>query len=85
MIGLDIEAEVRTNLGRIDAVVRVPGFVYVFEFKIKGSSAAALAQIKEKRYFERYLGAGNRVVLVGAGFSLKTRNVVRPKIETLPA
>ena len=84
MIGLDIEAEVRTNLGRIDAVVRVPGHVYVFEFKIKGSSAAALAQIKEKRYYERYLGAENRVVLVGAGFSLKTRNVVRPRIEVLP-
>ena len=25
-----------------------------------------------------------RVVLVGAGFSLKTRNLVRPKMETLP-
>ena len=83
MIGLDIEAEVRTNLGRIDAVVRVPGFVYVFEFKIKGSSSAALAQIKEKRYFERYLSSGARIVLVGAGFSLKTRNLVRPKVETL--
>ena len=83
MIGLDIEAEVRTNLGRIDAVVRVPGFVYVFEFKIKGSSSAALAQIKEKRYFERYLSSGALIVLVGAGFSLKTRNLVRPKVETL--
>ena len=83
MIGLDIEAEVRTNLGRIDAVVRVPGFVYVFEFKIKGTSSAALAQIKEKRYYERYLSSGARIVLVGAGFSLKTRNLVRPKVETL--
>ena len=82
MIGLDIEAEVRTNMGRIDAVARVPGFIYLFEFKIKGTSAAALEQIKEKRYYERYLGAGDKVILVGAGFSLKTRNITRPKIET---
>ena len=83
MIGLDVEAEVRTNLGRIDAVVRVPGYTYLFEFKIKGSSAAALAQIKEKRYYERYLGSDDAIVLVGAGFSLKTRNIVRPKIESI--
>ena len=84
LLGARVDVEVRTNLGRIDAVVRVPGFVYVFEFKIKASSAAALAQIRERRYFERYLGSGDRVILVGAGFSLKTRNLVRPKMETLP-
>jgi len=81
MIGLDIEAEVRTNDGRIDAVVRVPGYVYVFEFKIRSSSAKAMEQIREKRYHERYLGSGDKVILVGAGFSLKTRNITRPKIE----
>ena len=81
MIGLDIQAEVRTNTGRIDAVVQVPGYTYVFEFKIRGTSAAALVQIKERRYYERYLAAGRTVVLVGAGFSLKTRNVTRPRIE----
>ncbi len=83
MIGLDIEAEVRTNMGRIDAVARVPGYIYIFEFKIKGTSAKALEQIKEKRYYERYLGSGDKVILVGAGFSLKTRNITRPKIETV--
>ena len=83
MIGLDIQAEVRTNNGRIDAVVRVPGYTYIFEFKIRGTSAKALEQIKEKRYYERYLGSGDKVVLVGAGFSLKTRNITRPKIETV--
>ncbi len=83
MIGLDIQAEVRTNMGRIDAVARVPGFIYLFEFKIKGTSAAALEQIKEKRYYERYLGTGDKVILIGAGFSLKTRNITRPRIETV--
>ncbi len=83
MLGIRVETEVRTNMGRIDAVVRVPGHIYLFEFKIKGTSAAALAQIHEKRYFERYLGGGDTITLVGAGFSLKTRNIVRPKIESL--
>ena len=83
MIGLDIQAEVRTNNGRIDAVVRVPDYTYVFEFKIKGSSARALEQIRERRYYERYLGSRDKVILVGAGFSLKTRNITRPRIETV--
>ena len=82
LMGARTDAEVRTNNGRIDAVVRVPGYTYVFEFKIKGTSAKALEQIHEKRYYERYLGAGDKVILVGAGFSLKTRNITRPKIET---
>ena len=41
-----------------------------------------MAAIRERRYYERYLGSGDKVVLVGAGFSLKTRNLTRPKIET---
>ena len=84
LMGARTDAEVRTNNGRIDAVVRVPGYTYIFEFKIRGTSAKALEQIKEKRYYERYLGAGDKIILVGAGFSLKTRNIVRPKIESLP-
>ncbi len=83
LMGARTDAEVRTNNGRIDAVVRVPGYTYIFEFKIRGTSAKALEQIKEKRYYERYLGAGDKVILVGAGFSLKTRNITRPKIENV--
>ena len=30
-----------------------------------------------------YLGGSDRIILVGAGFSLKARNFVRPKIETV--
>ena len=52
-----------------------------FTFRTLRDGGAALAQIREKRYHERYLGSGLRVVLVGTGFSLKTRNLVRPKIE----
>lgn len=53
----------------------------MFTFRTLRDGGAALAQIREKRYHERYLGSGSRVVLVGAGFSLETRNLVRPKIE----
>ena len=82
LMGARTDAEVRTNNGRIDAVVRVPGYIYIFEFKIRGTSAKALEQIRERRYYERYLGAGDKVILVGAGFSLKTRNITKPRIET---
>ena len=47
------------------------------------TSAKALEQIKERRYYERYLGAGDKVILIGAGFSLKTRNITRPRMEAV--
>jgi hypothetical protein len=48
-IGVGVTPEVRTNEGRIDAVMETPGHVYVMEFKRDSSAAEALTQIKEKK------------------------------------
>lgn len=77
LIGLDIETEVTTNKGRIDAVVTTDDTVYVFEFKLHGTAEDAIAQIKEKRYFEKYLNSGKSIRLIGAAFDPKTRNLER--------
>ena len=54
LIGLRIQAEVRTNFGRIDAVIELEKATYIFEFKLNGTKEKALAQIKEKKYYEKY-------------------------------
>ncbi len=56
-LGLDVRPEEVTNHGQVDMVVFLENKVFVFEFKVvelteKGS---ALQQIKEKRYYEKYL------------------------------
>ncbi|NCC52680.1 MAG: AAA family ATPase [Spartobacteria bacterium] len=75
IIGVQIDTEVRTASGRIDAVVTTDNSVFIFEFKLQGSAEDAIAQIKEKRYHEKYLECGKRVRLIGAAFDKKTRNL----------
>jgi len=82
LLGAVVEAETRTNIGRIDAVVKTKTDIFVFEFKLAGTAQQAMRQIREKRYFEPYLTDGRRITLVGVAFSKKTRNLGRCLIET---
>jgi hypothetical protein len=70
-----IETEVRTNQGRIDTVIITEANIYLFEFKLDNTKEAALAQIKEKKYYEKYLGSGKKIYLIGVNFSTTKRNV----------
>lgn len=74
LLGYDIQVEVYTNTGRIDAVVTTSQYIYVVEFKL-GDAASALAQIKAKGYHHQYLVSGKKVMLVGIGFEVEKRNV----------
>ena len=81
LIGARTHAECWTNRGRVDAAVETPGGVYVFEFKLDGTAAAALAQIKAKGYHEKWLRCGRKVTLVGAAFDSGMRNLSDRQIE----
>jgi hypothetical protein len=50
-----VNTEDRTNLGRIDLVLESDTDIYLFELKVNSSATAALEQIKEKKYYEKYL------------------------------
>ena len=80
LIGLKVEAEVKTNKGRIDAVI-IDKDIYIFEFKFNGDKDMALKQIKDKKYFEKYQGTGKNTYLFGATFA--DRNVGEWVIEKL--
>ncbi|MFA5880040.1 MAG: AAA family ATPase, partial [Candidatus Margulisiibacteriota bacterium] len=75
LLGYMIETEVRTNQGRIDTVIITEANIYLFEFKLDNTKEAALAQIKEKKYYEKYLGSGKKIYLIGVNFSTTKRNV----------
>jgi hypothetical protein len=83
LIGLFIEAEARTSIGRIDAVAQTVKYVYIFEFKLNRSSAEALKQIHDKEYYQKYLGSGREIILIGAKFSTKKHNIADWKTEVL--
>ena len=56
-LGLDVRAEDVTNQGQADLTVFFEDRVYVFEFKVieMTEAGSALQQIKDKRYYEKYL------------------------------
>jgi len=80
LIGLKVEAEVRTNKGRIDAVI-IDKDVHIFEFKFDGDKDNALKQIRDKKYFEKYQGVGKEIYLFGVEFT--DRNIGDWVIEKL--
>ena len=82
-LGLDITVEDSTNHGRLDMAVRFDGHVYLFEFRVVEMSGegAAMAQLKARRYAEKYRGTGEPIHLVAVDFSRKTRNVTAFEVE----
>lgn len=85
LIGCKITAEVRTNKGRIDAVVETKTDVYIFEFKLEFEKTSpeqmeeiaqlALRQIDTHGYVEKYADRQKLVHKIGVAFDGKARNV----------
>ena len=81
MMGLEVHTEIHSSRGRCDMQIETSAFVYIFEFKVDGSTEEALRQIKERGYAERF-GADDRTVyLIGANFSTETRTLTDWIIE----
>ena len=76
LLGFYIHTEVKSAIGRADAVCHTDNCIYVFEFKVDGSAEEALKQIDEKGYMLPYkLEEGKNLVKVGVNISSQTRTV----------
>jgi hypothetical protein len=56
-------------------VVDYEGNVYCLEFKLDGSAADAIAQIREKGYLEKYAHSGKQLHYIGINFSSAKKSV----------
>jgi len=75
LLGVKIDLEVLTDKGRIDGVLEFPDKVYVIEFKygkkgnkMKNLLDKAIKQIKEKKYYERFMCENRKVIFLAVGF-----------------
>ena len=82
-LGLDIAVEDSSSHGRLDMAVLFNGHVYLFEFKVVelASAGAALAQLQERRYADKYRALGQPIYLIGVEFSKDTRNLAAFDVE----
>lgn len=87
-IGAELRVEDSSNRGRADMVLLHDGQVFVLEFKMAAdgdgaerASARALAQIRERGYWEKYLDRGEPIHLVGVVFGRRERNLLAIRAE----
>lgn len=66
--GMKAQSEYSTSLGSIDLVLEFTNIIYVIEVKFNKPPQEALDQIKERRYYERFLHQGKSVILLGLAF-----------------
>ncbi len=80
-LNIYIRTEVKSAVGRADAVMHMPDTVYVFELKVDKSADEALQQIDDKGYMLPYHKEGKRLVKIGISFDSKQRTLAEWKIK----
>ncbi len=68
VLSINSQSETITNAGRIDLVLETKNYIYIFEFKLNKSAQIALEQIKNKKYYQRFLDKNKKIVLIGLNF-----------------
>lgn len=81
MLGMQVSAEVKTNQGRIDAVIELADQIFLFEFKLDDQAEAALQQIKTTEYYQKYRLSKKAITLIGANFDSNQRKVTAWQLE----
>ena len=77
--GADIRAEEPSAKGRSDLTLLMPKGIYVMELKYDGTAEAALEQINQRGYANKYALDGRPITKVGICFSSKERNITEWK------
>jgi len=81
--GVLVQTEVLTSRGRIDMEVHFRDRIYLVELKCNQSADQAIAQIKEKKYFEKHLQSGKKILLLGINFSTPERRIAGWQVEVM--
>jgi hypothetical protein len=56
-------------------VLQTQNTIYIIEFKLNDSCDAALKQIQDKQYAQKYHHSGKEIVLLGVEFDQDSRNI----------
>jgi hypothetical protein len=72
---MTVQSEVTKHKGRLDLIAQTDDFIYLMEFKLDGTSADAIEQIKNREYAAAYENSTKKIFLVGVNFSKEEKNV----------
>ncbi|WP_029951855.1 ATP-binding protein [Hippea sp. KM1] len=80
-LGYDVIPEDITNKGRIDLTVKMKDKILILEFKVDQEKDKPIKQIKERRYYEKYLNENKEIYLIGMVFDSRERNISQWEVE----
>jgi Predicted AAA-ATPase/PD-(D/E)XK nuclease superfamily len=80
LMGIAARSEEHTNKGRMDMMVPTPNRIFIIEYKIGDSADAALQQINDRKYYEKYLDQHKPITLIGIALGIKQRGIVDFKL-----
>ncbi len=75
LLGFNIEVEIKTIDGRIDAVIHTKDNIFILEFKIDQSAEKAIQQIKDKKYALKYKDDKKPIFLIGINFDTNKKYI----------
>ena len=74
-LGIYIKSEVATAKGYANSVVQTPTHVYIFEFKHQETAEAAMTQLLDKNYAQKYVALNKTIIGIGVNFD-KTKRII---------
>ncbi len=81
--GVRVSAEESTLNGRSDILLTLKRDVYIIEMKVDESAEAALRQIHDNGYYDRYINTEKTIHLIGLNFSSEKKQIDAWKQETV--
>lgn len=75
LAGFNPKSEESSMLGRADCVLESGDHVYIAELKVDKSAESAIRQMRENRYYEKYVSSGKHIHLLGISFSSEERTI----------
>lgn len=74
-LGMFVQSEVHSALGRADAVVETATDVFIFEFKFNKTAAEGMTQIHTQKYADKYRASGKILNAIAFNFNSTTRRI----------
>ena len=74
-LGMFVQSEVHSALGRADAVVETATDVFIFEFKLNKTAAEGMTQIHNQKYADKYRASGKILNAIAFNFNSTIRRI----------
>ena len=81
LMGIHVQAERHTSLGRMDVTLQTRDYVYILEIKVDKTADEALRQIEERQYAAPFAADPRQVFKIGVCFSSELRGIAEWKVK----